>query len=638
MINKNTYYLLLQFSGLSFPMNKRFYCLLIADKLRLKPRCWRGKVMLIIALIERLGIIVTVAFIMTRIPFFRKLIDQQSTLNRFQRIGVVLLFGMFGIIGTYTGLIIHPDSEQFSRWQLSLDHHEAIANSRVIGVVIAGLLGGWKMGIGSGLIAGIHRFTLGGFTAFACSISTIIAGVISGIFHKNTREKRFFSLKVALIVAMLAETVQMIIILLVSKPYAQALALVKEIGIPMIVANGVGTVIFLLIIKSVIQEEERAGAAQSKLALKIADDTLKHMRKGLNEESAYEVCHILADKVHAEAVSMTDTKRILAHIGKASDHHKKEEPIQTDATKYVIQTGELFIVGKEEINCGKQDCPLQSAIIAPLKQKKKVVGTLKFYFQSRNEISQIEVELVRGLSMLLSNQLEFAEIDYHRELANQAEIKMLQAQVSPHFLFNALNTIVSLIRTNPTKARKLLISLSTFFRKNLTGTTKDYVSLKEELNHVTAYLEIEEARFYDRLMVRYEIEEEALSVKVPPMTLQPLVENAMKHGLKDKDAGGLLSIMIKKRKHGVEVCVIDNGEGINKQDIQKIYAQPVSSVKGTGIGLYNVNRRLEKLLGSESKLHIDSRRGEGTKVGFKILTLQEGEKVLHEKDSDNSHR
>ena len=141
---------------------------------------------LLITMVERLGILVMIAFIFTRFPFFRDMIYQDH-LNRKQQYTAILFFGFFGIIGTYSGLTLSTDSLQFNRWASDLNANEAIANSRVIGVVLAGLLGGYKVGIGAGLIAGIHRFTLGGFTAISCGLATIITGIISGMFHRKNK-------------------------------------------------------------------------------------------------------------------------------------------------------------------------------------------------------------------------------------------------------------------------------------------------------------------------------------------------------------------------------------------------------------------------------------------------------------------
>ena len=569
---------------------------------------------LMLTLLERLGIIVTIAFILTRFRFLRQLL-QTDQLERKQQVLAIIFFGIFGIIGTYTGLAFHTESMQFDRFAYELAQQEALANSRVIGVVIAGVLGGYKIGIGAGLIAGVHRFTLGGFTNLACGVSSIIAGIIAGAFYK--KNKHVSLLKAAMIGA-LAEAIQMLIILLIAKPFEQAITLVQGIGIPMIVANGIGSAFFLLIIRNLLNEEEKVGAIQAQKSLRLAELTLAHLRKGLNQESAHSACEILYREIEASAIAMTDKERILAHVGVADDHHQSNSPIQTDITKRVLSKGKLVVSDREGIQCVHKDCPLNAVVIAPLKQRGETIGTLKFYFRSEKEITGVVIQLIKGLSSLLSNQLELAEADRAIQLAKEAEIKALQAQISPHFLFNTLNIIVSLIRTDQKKARKLLISLSHFLRQNLSGTTEELTTLAQELKHVEAYLAIEEARFVDKLAVHFDVDQGVLQQKVPPLTLQPIVENAVKHGIRDKEKNCMITISIKQKEEGTVVSVQDNGSGMDIERLQKIGKEKLPSKSGTGIGLYNVNRRLLMMFGEKSGLTIQSEHAKGTTVQFQL--------------------
>lgn len=569
---------------------------------------------LLLTMLERLGIIVTIAFILTRFQFFRDMIYGEK-LKRNQQYTAILFFGFFGIIGTYSGLSLDTDTQSFNRWATELSSNEALANSRVIGVVLAGLLGGYKVGIGAGLIAGIHRFTLGGFTGIACGSATIISGILAGFFHwKNKHVK----LSTAFFIGALAESIQMLIILFVARPFDKAITLVEIIGLPMIIANGLGSALFLLIIKNVMNEEEKAGASQAQLALRIADQTLAYLRKGLNTDSALAVCTILHNEIQTKAVALTNLTDILAHVGVGDDHHKPNSSIQTQITRDVIQNGKLIVANDETIHCRVSNCPLGAAVIAPLKQRGETIGTLKFYFSNDKEVTSLAIELISGLSALLSNQLEIAEADKAFQLAKEAEIKALQAQISPHFLFNSLNVIVSLIRIDPDKARRLLVSLSHFLRQNLTTTTVSMTTLEQELKHTKAYLAIEEARFVDKLKVFYEIDENALLERVPPLTLQPIVENAIKHGIKDRDHNCIIKVSIKKQQAITYVKVIDNGHGINEEKVRRIGKETIESESGSGLALYNVNRRLTMMFGSHSALSIKSVLGKGSTIGFAI--------------------
>ncbi|VEF47744.1 two-component sensor histidine kinase [Bacillus freudenreichii] len=574
---------------------------------------------LLVTMFERLGIIVTIAFILTRFHFFRNMIYQEK-LDRRQQLTAIIFFGFFGIIGTYTGLRLSVETLNIERWVVDLSADEAIANSRVIGIVLAGLLGGYKLGIGAALIAGIHRFTLGGFTALSCGLATIVAGVLAGMFHKKNKLPKLSS---AFMIGALAETIQMIIILLMSRPFEKALNLVEVIGMPMIIANGLGSALFLLIIKSVINEEEKVVAQQAQKILRLAGQTIVHLRNGITPDSAQAVCQIIHKDIKTSAVAMTNLTDIMAHVGLGDDHHQTKGPIQTRITLDAIKKGEIIVASHEAVQCRVKGCTLGAAVIAPLKIRGETVGTLKFYFRSEREITHVVMELISGLSMMISNQLEIAEADKAYQLAKEAEIIALQAQISPHFLFNTLNTIVSLIRNNPSKARKLLVSLSHFLRQNLSVTTHSMTTLEQELKHTKAYLSIEEARFVDKLEVAYEIDEDALFQHIPPITLQPLVENAIKHGFKNKDHDCAVKIVIKKENEMIRVSVEDNGHGISSERMGQIGSAPIESGNGTGLALYNVNRRLTMTFGESSTLKICSLPDQGTIVAFSIANKKE---------------
>ncbi|MEF2290592.1 sensor histidine kinase [Virgibacillus dokdonensis] len=569
---------------------------------------------LLVMMLERLGIIVMIAFLLTRLQFFRNMISQH-TLSQSQQYKAMLFFGLFGIIGTYTGLIFNTGTSEIERWRIGIEPDEAIANFRVIGVVVAGLLGGYRIGIGAGVIAGVHRFLLGGYTALSCGIATIIAGFFSGYFHKK---QSHHSLPKVFTITATAEIIQMLLILLLAGSFEQNIPLVEVIGLPMVIANGLGGALFMLIIQMVIQEEDKVGAVQAQLTLRIADKTLAHLRKGLNEQTAQAACNILYQEMNAIAVSMTNDKEILAHVGLADDHHKQGNQIQTQITRDTIHSGELIVASGQQIHCSHDNCPLKAVVVAPLKQRGKTIGTLKFYYHSKEDINRLVREMVSGLAKLLSNQLEIARAEEALQLAKASEINALQAQIRPHFLFNTLNTITSLVRIDPMKARKLLVSLSHFLRQNLTVTTDQEVTIDQELKHVQAYLDIEQTRFHDRLHVGYHIDDDCLKETVPPLILQPIVENAMKHGLKDKKENANIIIQIYNKNNATHISVTDNGKGIPNKEMDRIGQKVVPSKSGTGMALYNINRRLTMKFGPSAKLVITSKTHEGTCVQFSI--------------------
>jgi len=215
-------------------------------------------------------------------------------------------------------------------------------------------------------------------------------------------------------------------------------------------------------------------------------------------------------------------------------------------------------------------------------------------------------------------------LEEQSRMLNSVKLKALQAQINPHFLFNALNTVVSLVRTKPETARELLIELGEFFRNNLKHG-EDFVTLKQELHYVQSYLAIELARFGEKIQVQFDIEKNSYYNKVPALLLQPLVENAIKHGILPQKGGGKIIIGAKSQDGGMQVSIEDNGVGMNSNKIDKLFQEESHSSTGIGIGLINVNERLKSIYGSEAALKIASIPGVGTVMSFSIpLNISQG--------------
>jgi len=550
---------------------------------------------LIKILFNKLGVIVLGAFILSKSELVKYFLLKKK-LTIYDKLFFSLVFGCVGILGTYFAIPVEG----------------ALANSRSIGVIIAGLFGGPAVGIGAGLIAGIHGMVIpvGKFTAIACGISTILGGALAG-FAKKFIEDKPKKWIWGILIAAFIESIQMIIILIVAKPFSEALHLVKIIFVPMTFINSFGTGIFLVLIEQIHDEYEKAGAAKAQLALRIASKTLVYLRQGLNEYSAQKAAELIYKEIKVSAVSFTDRESILAYVGVGSDHHKKGFPIYTQITKRAIQEKRYIVAQeKKDIECSYKNCKLKGVIVVPLKSNQNVIGTLKLYKISENSITSSDKELARGLGQLFSTQLELSEIDYQKELLSKAELKALQAQIQPHFLFNTLNTIVSFCRTDPEKARELLLKLSYYLRNNF-KTTGDFITLKEEILYIESYLTIEQARFSDRLKVEYNIEKD-IQCKIPPLIIQPIVENAVKHGLMTRKSGGKIVISAKQAEEYVIITISDNGIGMSDKQVKSLFNNNIKQ----GIGVNNVNNRLKSIY--NTGLEIKSEEGEGTTVIMKI--------------------
>ncbi|WP_422447176.1 ECF transporter S component [Thermoanaerobacterium sp. DL9XJH110] len=553
---------------------------------------------ILLNLINRLGLFILIAYILSGNKAFKNLILKHEVSLK-DKLVLSAIFGAFGILGTYMGIPVYG----------------AIANSRAVGAIIGGLLGGPFVGILSGFIAGFHRWAIdiGGFTAVACSVSTITEGTIAGLIHRKLKHERV-NWRTAFIIGAALELLQMAIILLIAKPFSAALELVRVIWFPMTSVNATGIAIFIVIVENIFKEQEKVGALQAQLALEIASETLPYLRQGINELSVYKTARIILERANFDAVAITDDRSILVHLGAGEDHHKAGHEILTEATRRAIITGECQVAStREEIQCSNERCPLKSAVVVPLKEGNNIIGTLKLYKKTENSISSMDIKLAQGLGSLFSTQLELGRAEYQAKLLARAELKALQSQINPHFLFNALNTIISVCRKDPGKARELLVYLGDFFRKNLSAG-RELVPLRQEIEHVKAYLAIEQARFGDRLKAVFEIDP-GVDIMVPPLLLQPLVENAVKHGLLPKKQGGTVRIIARNVGDGAEIVVADDGVGMEAGVAEEVLSQRTFRDR---IGLSNVNSRLESLYGKKSRLTISSRPGSGTQVKFFI--------------------
>ena len=315
-------------------------------------------------LISNLGYIIFSAFIISNLPIFKHYLGK-NTLGRFELLILSLAFSLLGILGTYLGIEIHG----------------AIANTRIIGIMAGGIFCGPFVGIVSGIIAGIHRllYDVGNITSIACAVSTIIAGCFSGFIHKRCHNHKKWLC--GLVGSSIMQTIEIVLILLISKPFSSALYITKTIYLPMIFINTLGTCLLIVLIEKNLSEKDQIAANQAELVLEIATKTLPYFRN-IDNNSFKTICSIIKDSTNTVAVSITNTEMILAHVGLGSDHHKCNEPIQTTSTKEVIQGGVIRTINsKREINCAHKNCPLKSVIIAPLKEGDNIIGTLKLYYR-----------------------------------------------------------------------------------------------------------------------------------------------------------------------------------------------------------------------------------------------------------------
>jgi two-component system LytT family sensor kinase len=545
----------------------------------------------ILMLLQQMCIYLVIAYLLSKTPLFAPL--TRITFRWPYKIVCYLVFSGFCIMGTYFGFHIN----------------DSIANTRATGAVLGGILGGPLVGMAVGLTGGIHRYTLGGFSAFACMISTVTEGLLGGLVHstliRTGRREKLFDPWVVAGTAFCAEILQMLIILLLAKPYSEALLLVKNIALPMIIANSAGSGMFMRILLDRRVIIEKYSSSFSSKALKIAARTEGVLRKGFNQENSTRVARILYEELGVGAVAITDRDKLLAFIGIGDDHHIPGQPITSPHTHRAIEEHRVVYADGDEVpyQCSiTPNCRLGSSLVIPLLgESDRVIGTIKLYEPRNKLISSINLTLGEGIARLFSTQILAGSFEAQRQLLVETELKLLHAQVNPHFLFNALNTLSAVIRRDPEEARRLVQHLSTFFRKNLKRQNND-VTLSDEIEHVNAYLRIQQARYAGQLHVDFAFDDASLDAVLPAFSLQPLVENAVKHGTSQLLGQGKVHIGSSIENGQLRIWVEDNAG---------LYNPPP---QGDGLGMNLVDRRIKARFGENYGLSVQSLPDNRTRV------------------------
>jgi len=212
-----------------------------------------------------------------------------------------------------------------------------------------------------------------------------------------------------------------------------------------------------------------------------------------------------------------------------------------------------------------------------------------------------------------NNTRNETKLEQQQTLLMQARLAALTSQINPHFLFNTLNSVSSLIRTDPNQARLMVLKLSNILRR-LLRKHDNFSALREELNFIDDYLSIEMVRFGNKLRFEREVGPDTLDMLVPSMLLQPLVENCIKHGLAGKVEGGTIRLRARRADDSrLHLAVEDDGVGIPASKMATLLEQ--------GIGVSNVNERLKVLFGNDYRVRIDSQPGAGTRIEIEVPEL-----------------
>jgi LytS/YehU family sensor histidine kinase len=335
------------------------------------------------------------------------------------------------------------------------------------------------------------------------------------------------------------------------------------------------------------------------------------LRTGLTEESARRAARHLRELLGVPAIAVTDTEHLLAWDGAGATH--ADAVVRLAAQ--VLTAGRPRVVAPEPLACDDPGCPVRVAVIAPLTIEGRVAGVLAAYGEGvRDERLQTVGEVARWIS----GQLELAELEASKVRLMKAEMRALRAQISPHFVYNSLTTIASFIRTDPERARELLVDFADFARYSFRDQ-RDFTTLAEELRSIHRYLMLERARFGDeRLRFSVEIAPEVLPVAVPFLSLQPLIENAIRHGMQYGTERFHVRIVARDAGAEAAISVEDDGVGMDPGRLRALLEEGAQGAPHGGIGLVNVDHRLRQVYGEEYGLVIETAVGAGMKVSLRV--------------------
>lgn len=336
--------------------------------------------------------------------------------------------------------------------------------------------------------------------------------------------------------------------------------------------------------------------------LSYASRAAGHLRSGLTPEGAQRATRDLRGLLGCDALALADPSDLLAMDGEAS------RSTVTELSERVRDGG------RTQVHRASAPGELD-AVAAPVRVGDEPAGVIvAFAPVVRGPLVRATTEVATWIGA----QLELRELDVSRAALAEARLRALRAQISPHFIYNALNAIASFINTDPHRARELVLEFADFTRYSF-RRHGDFTTLAEELRAIHSYLLLERARFGDRLEVSLQIAPEVLTTVIPFLSVQPLVENAVRHGLESTEHGGHITITATDRGTQTEITVEDDGVGADPQMLRSLLA---GEGDGRHVGLWNVDARLRQVYGPDGGLVVETNIDAGMLVRLRVPKSQ----------------
>src|SRR4051794_36793836 len=359
-----------------------------------------------------------------------------------------------------------------------------------------------------------------------------------------------------------------------------------------------------LIVRTILRRRDLGTPAERATftTLHTASLAAPHLREGLTPTGARRAVRHLRALLGARAVALVTADATLAWDGAGAAVHGPHAPADAAGA---VRSGRAEVLDAGDVACPDETCPIRGAVAVPVTEEDQVVGALVAY---ATDTSAGLVRATEEVARWVSTQVDLAVLDRSRRRAMEAELRALRAQISPHFVYNSLAAIASFVRTDPERARELLLEFADFTRYAF-RRGGEFTTLADELRNVERYLVLEQARFGDRLQIELVVAPEVLGVAVPFLAVQPLVENAVRHGLEGPGAGHV-TLMAQDAGSEALISVEDDGVGTDPDLVRRVLAGESEADSG---GLGNVDARLRQGFGDDHGVVVETPPRAGTK-------------------------
>ena len=540
-----------------------------------------------------ISVFLILLLLISRNTFFREAITAKHFSWKHQLL-FVILFSILALCGTY--------------WNVRAGG--GIINFRAVGVMLAGFVGGPLVGTVTGLFIGLHRaFFISTDASFIHGGLSVIQGIAAGFMafplKNHHRQLWWWSFLYALVLEM------SFWLLFALFTWPTTIARPTDffvLSLPIIVTNTIAVSIYYMILEFFIRQRDSEKTQTTKVTFNAIFTLFSTLHDGFQEKSLERLGAILTDSLP----SLIWTAIIYNDQIYTKTFYKNDADQMQGESELAILRLQKSLPSMEHI------------YTLPVVYKNETVGYIIAGKSKGETFTNMGIEFLHGICQIVEAIYEYDQMKKEANLLAEAEIRALQAQINPHFLYNTLNTISFYVRSDPEIARKLIQYMSDYFRHSLTNPSR-FIPLSDELHVIQCYTELEKARFGDRLCITYDFPDDKKDViQIPPLLLQPLVENAVIHGVFKSETGGEIKAGLIEHKDYYKIYVWDTGVGIPQAKRKKLL---IGHKNRDHIGLINVHQRLQSLFGPKSGLRIVSKENKGTLVYANIPKVIEPETI-----------